>query len=93
MTGHLLVTACRAPHVLLLAPGQSALPHCSREVVLAVLRAWSVLLGPVLLVSKTGLTLDAVTGQSNPRLAAVYPFIHLLTCPFHMARMGPDGES
>ena len=61
MTGHLLVTACRAPHVLLLAPGQSALPHCSREVVLAVLRAWSVLLGPVLLVSKTGLTLDAVT--------------------------------
>ena len=32
MTGHLLVTACRAPHALLLAPGQRALPHCSREV-------------------------------------------------------------
>ena len=48
---------------------------------------------PFLFVSKTGLTLDDVTGQSNPRLVAVHPFIHLLTCPFHTARTGPDGES
>lgn len=82
--------------VLLLAPGQSAPPHCSREVGPRRPADLSVSPGPVLLVSKTGLTLDGVTGQSTPRLAAVHSLIHLLTCPFHMARTGlmgsPDGE-
>ena len=62
-------------------------PHCSREVGPRRPADLSVSPGPVL-VSKTGLTLDGVTGQGTPRSAAVHSLIHLLTCPFHMARMG-----